>query len=71
MGRIMHVGNLIRQARQTCSVTQVELARRLNCSQTAVAQMEGRESINSETLDKVAAALGMSLEIRFTPKSAS
>jgi transcriptional regulator with XRE-family HTH domain len=46
-------------------MSQAELARRLGMSQTAVSQMERREKIGTETLEKVARALGMRLEIKF------
>jgi transcriptional regulator with XRE-family HTH domain len=63
----MYAGTLIREARLRCNLTQAELARRLGMTQTGVAQMEKREKVGSETLEKVAQALGMWLEIRFLP----
>jgi len=63
----MHAGNIVREARLNANVTQADLARRLNMTQTGISRMEKREKVGSETLEKVAQGLGLKLEIRFLP----
>lgn len=65
----MHMGTLIREARLSCGLTQVQLAGRLHCTQAAINQLEARENVESRKLEEVAAALGLRLEIKLLPPS--
>ena len=60
----MTAGSLIRSARQQTGISQSELARRAGTSQSAVARIEsGHTSPTVETLERLAGALGMDLEL--------
>ena len=54
---------LLRDARRSRGITQAELARRVGCVQPAVSMMEkGRpDALSRETLEKIAAELGVAL----------
>src|SRR5262245_58653184 len=63
----MTAGSLIRSARQQQGLSQSELARRAGTSQSAVARIEsGRTSPTVETLERLAGALRMDLELSVT-----
>jgi predicted transcriptional regulator len=59
---------LIRESRRAAGLTQAELARRVKVTQPVIARLE-REGANPrlETLDKVIAATGLSLELSAGP----
>jgi transcriptional regulator with XRE-family HTH domain len=61
---------LIRESRRGAGLTQAELARRVKVTQPVIARLE-REGANPrlETLDKVIAATGRSLELNTGPPS--
>lgn len=61
------VGEIIRQARLQVGLTQGVLAERMNTTQSAIARLEagGLGTTTIETLDKVAAALGLELALSF------
>src|SRR3954463_15797286 len=61
---------LIRESRRAAGLTQAELARRVKVTQPVIARLE-REGANPrlETLDKVIAATGRSLELNTGPPS--
>lgn len=55
-------------ARAKAGLSQSELARRMNTSQSAVARLEGgRTRPSTRTLEKVAAVTGMKLRINLVP----
>jgi transcriptional regulator with XRE-family HTH domain len=59
-------GSLIRHARRAAGLSQAELARRLETTQSAVARLESRRSNpRLDTLDRAIAAAGQELEISF------
>src|SRR5476649_381560 len=56
------IGQLIAQVRQEKALTQAELARRLNTSQSAVNRMEhGRQNLSLETLGRISDVLNKQL----------
>lgn len=55
-------------ARARAGLSQTELARRMNTSQSAIARLEGgRTRPSTRTLEKVAAATGTKLRINLVP----
>lgn len=65
--RALELGEQIRGLREARGVSQAELGRRIGSTQPAIARLEaGRVSPTLETLDRVAAALGMELVVGFT-----
>jgi transcriptional regulator with XRE-family HTH domain len=59
-------------ARASAGVTQVELAKRMKTTQTAIARLEsGRKLPSTRTLARFAAAMGRRLVIEFQEISAS
>jgi transcriptional regulator with XRE-family HTH domain len=63
-------GELLRRARARASLTQQELAGRLDCSQQAIAQAERRQSNPTiGFMRRWAAACGGKLTIRIRPRS--
>lgn len=60
------VGEMIRETRKAKGLTQKELGEKLGISESAVSKYEsGKENPTAELIQKVADALGVSLEIRF------
>lgn len=59
----MHVGTIIKAARQQAGLTQTELAERLGMRQTAVANAEGKPSMGVARLARFAKALGLRLVV--------
>jgi ribosome-binding protein aMBF1 (putative translation factor) len=64
--RALELGEQIRRLREAHGISQAELGRRIGSTQPAIARLEaGRVSPTLETLDRVAAALGVELMIGF------
>ncbi len=56
---MIHAGSLIRAARRKAGLSQAELARRLDTTQSAIARLESpRSNPRIETLDRAVAATG-------------
>jgi ribosome-binding protein aMBF1 (putative translation factor) len=59
------IGIVLRQARESAGLTQVDLANRLKTKKTAISRIENHaEDIKLSTLDRVAKALGKRLHVR-------
>ena len=59
----MRIGMLIKEARRAAGLSQAELARRLDTTQSAVARLESpRSNPRLNTLDRAIAATGQELE---------
>ena len=54
--------NLLKAWRKHLGLTQTEVARRAGISQSALSQMERSDKLRSETLEKLAKALGLNIE---------
>jgi HTH-type transcriptional regulator/antitoxin HipB len=64
--RALELGEQIRRLREGLGISQAELGRRIGSTQPAIARLEaGRVSPTLETLDRVAAALGVELVVGF------
>lgn len=62
--RDFKIGVILRQAREEAGLTQEELADRVGTQKTAISRIENHaEDIKLSTIQKVAKALGRSLEI--------
>jgi DNA-binding XRE family transcriptional regulator len=62
--RDFKIGVILRQAREEAGLTQEELADRVGTQKTAISRIENHaEDIKLSTIQKVAKALGKSLEI--------
>jgi uncharacterized protein len=62
----MTAGALIKDARQSAGLTQAELARRLDTTQSAIARLESPSSNpRIDTLERAIAAAGRALELSF------
>jgi len=62
--RDFRIGVILRQAREDAGLTQEELADRVGTQKTAISRIENHaEDIKLSTIQKVAKALGKSLEI--------
>jgi len=62
--REFKIGVILRQAREEAGLTQEELADRVGTQKTAISRIENHaEDIKLSTIQKVAKALGKSLEI--------
>lgn len=58
-----HLGRMIRGVRERKGITQSELASRIGLNRTSVSNFEaGRQRFSAQTLARIAAALGVSLE---------
>ena len=56
------IGQRISDMRETAGLTQTELAKKINTTQSAVARMEsGRQNISAEMLKRIGKALGKNL----------
>jgi transcriptional regulator with XRE-family HTH domain len=63
------VATLVRRARESCGLTQHELARRMGSAQSTVARWEtGDHEITMTTLTRIADALGIEVFVRFGSK---
>jgi DNA-binding XRE family transcriptional regulator len=61
------IGELIKQARQEAGITQTQLAELINTYKGNISRIENySKDIKLSTLQKIAAALGKSLDISFT-----
>ena len=59
------IGAVLRQTRESASLTQEELARRLKTKKTAISRIENHaEDIRLSTVEKVAAALGKKVQVK-------
>ena len=58
------IGVMLREARESCGLTQAELANAINTTKSAISRLENHaEDIRLSTLDKVANALGKTLKV--------
>ena len=65
-GRRLETAYGILQLRKQKKMSQAELARKLKTTQSAVARMEsGQQNFTTDTLQKIATALGCNLKIEF------
>lgn len=63
------IAELVRQARESCGLTQHQLALRMGSTQSTVARWEtGAHQLTLATLDRIANALGVALHVRFGPR---
>jgi transcriptional regulator with XRE-family HTH domain len=60
----MSLGGQIKDARNHQGFTQTELAERAGVSRPTVARVESGDDVSTATLEKVAAALGLKVELR-------
>lgn len=60
----MSLGNQIKDARIAHGLTQTELAVKAGVSRPTVARVEAGDDVSTATLEKVAAALGLAIELR-------
>ncbi len=59
------IGALLKRTREESGLTQAELAERLNTRKSAISRIENHaEDIRLSTLEKFAAVLGRSIEVR-------
>ena len=59
------IGVILRQARKEAGLTQEQLARKLNTKKSAISRIENHaEDIKLSTVQKIASALGKTLQIR-------
>jgi transcriptional regulator with XRE-family HTH domain len=54
-----HVGRQIAAARRRAGLTQAELGERMGITQATISEMENTSSVLTDTLDRVASALGV------------
>ncbi|GAH81849.1 unnamed protein product, partial [marine sediment metagenome] len=58
------IGVMLREARESCGLTQAELANAISTTKSAISRLENHaEDIRLSTLDKVAKALGKTLKV--------
>ena len=55
------IGRKLKAARVLKGLTQVEMAKRMACNRTNVAQIESRASVQTKTLETYARILGMTI----------
>jgi transcriptional regulator with XRE-family HTH domain len=60
--KAVHEGRNVKRIREMLGIKQDDLATRIGLSQQAVSQLEGKESIDREILDKVSKALGVNAD---------
>jgi len=64
----MSGGSLVREARRRAGLTQVELARRVGTTQSAIARLErGRTEPTAERIGQLVGACGLELQVRLAP----
>ena len=60
------IADMVRGARESCGLTQRELAVRMGSTQSTVARWEtGEHQLTLATLDRIATALGVELRVHF------
>ncbi len=60
------IADMVRGARESCGLTQRELAVRMGSTQSTVARWEtGEHQFTLATLDRIATALGVELRVHF------
>jgi transcriptional regulator with XRE-family HTH domain len=60
------IADMVRGARESCGLTQRELAVRMGSTQSTVARWEtGEHQLTLATLDRIATALGVQLRVHF------
>ena len=65
--REFKIGVLLKQAREQAGLSQEELARRVGTKKTAISRIENHaQDIKLSTIQRVARALGKSLEVRLS-----
>ncbi len=65
--REFKIGVLLKQAREQAGLSQEELAKRVGTKKTAISRIENHaQDIKLSTIQKVAKALGKSLEVRLS-----
>lgn len=63
---------MVRTARESCGLTQHELAIRMGSTQSTVARWEtGSHQLTLATLDRIANALGVTMQVHFGPVGGS
>ena len=63
---------MVRSARESCGLTQHELALRMGSTQSTVARWEtGAHQLTLATLDRIANALGVTMQVHFGPVGGS
>lgn len=68
--RAFHIGEDVRRLRTERGLSQQELAERMGVAQSVVARLEaGGVEPRLSTLDRVAQALGVELEVHFQPSA--
>ncbi len=67
----MMLADTIRGAREHLGLTQAQLAKRAGCSRITIIAIEKGQGAQQRTLEAIAAALGMRLDIVTTPASAN
>ena len=68
---LFKIGVLIQQAREAAGLTQQELAARINTKKSAISRTENHAAdIKISTLEKIAAALDMRLQVKLISKTA-
>lgn len=60
----MNLGGQIRKARHEQGLTQAGLAEKAGVSRPSIARIESGEDVSTATLEKVAAALRLTVELR-------
>ncbi len=60
-----YFGQALKEIREEADVTQSEMARRLECTPSAVNQLEARENVSEETAKAYARALDLKVSLQF------
>lgn len=60
---MLEIAQRVREARLTAQLSQNELADRAEVSRPSVARLERGDDVNTATLGKIAATLGLSLQL--------
>ena len=65
---VREIAHMVRSARESCGLTQRELALRMGSTQSTVARWEtGEHQLTLATLDRIANALGVAMQVHFGP----